>query len=1145
MKKRKVFLISLELIVLVSLTAIFLFYYSQKSNYTGMTGFAIYTDQPDSTTGKDTYIMSGAGSEYNFGVIEVIKIGNTTSAEQYRGFIEFNLSSIPSGNSIVSAIVQLHVSLPPERNMTIKVYRVTSFWNESVVNWSSRNTANLWSTAGGDYTEELDSIIITNETNSYYNITITDAVRKWINGSSPNYGIMLISENANNGNTTEIDSSDSGNGPQIIVHYEENIPPIISNISTDSSLTNPKQVGRILTFNVTWYDLEGDTSNYYVCNSSNITVEYGCIGKTFCNSSKDITSPKTCNYTVSISDNRTTEFWVATCDNHNCSSANKSYFYVNHLPSVLVVRPNGSETINQTKDGNYTINFNVSDMDLDSLTANIYYGENQNSTEHIIATDLDLNLYCIDEDSNKSTANICNYSWNTTGIYGSYFLTIITNDSYNISLDSSNNYFYVRSLIDMYPPEITSQWLEDNYLYSGKLFYVYANVSDPNIDSVWVSFDTGQNITMINISSIIYRTVFDAQTVGNHSFKIYARDILGNLNDSMDWQEFNVSKPIAYTGKETSPPIALPYQVIRVSGQLNSTTGIKDVYAYLNTPEGFLFFSDYPQNNNLGNFSENETKNATWFLSVPLIEGNYTFNITYTDGYSNQWNSSSFSTEVTSAIWGYTLTLSGYPEVETSHPYYAEATFTQNYQYVNPDTITLLIYDSMGSQIVGPVSMTQESIGKYNYTFSVGTSVAEGQWETIVNATKGTNSYYKNQFWNVVGGPFDVRNITIEDSDINHLQISVITENTGGATKDLTLVWNLTRVDTGELLDSDANTYAVNASSERKFTIYPSTTYIGQVRITFLGYYSGTEKAGAYKIFSTTSSGVTPPGSSGGGGGGNGGTKTEVLNISNDSFEIQDYERIVYITKNIEKTTYLTINNTGIEELKDIVLLIENLNEVYSNIDPPIIDILKQGEIKKFAIKFLTINFTGEKDAFYVVKTDKITKREPVKIIVLSMKDYYLKEVQRIKDKLDSLRKNLENAKKSKLLSDLEDCKSILDNSEVYVNAEKFKESDDNLKKAESCIDTVNNNFKKPETTSMQYKIWVTTWVLMLIVAIILTIFIYLLYRRLNLFSIIRGQEHPLVPRKPKQKVQLKEKRVLNPTNFDKKIKEIQDKLEK
>ncbi|GAH05249.1 unnamed protein product, partial [marine sediment metagenome] len=75
-----------------------------------------------------------------------------------------------------------------------------------------------------------------------------------------------------------------------------------------------------------------------------------------------------------------------------------------------------------------------------------------------------------------------------------------------------------------------------------------------------------------------------------------------------------------------------------------------------------------------------------------------------------------------------------------------------------------------------------------------------------------------------------------------------------------------TRVDTNGLLDSGSDTVAVAGSSTLTHIVFPFTSYVGDVKITFVGWYGVdfTERAGAFETFTTVSSvtggeGAIPP----------------------------------------------------------------------------------------------------------------------------------------------------------------------------------------------------------------------------------------------------------------------------------------------
>ena len=822
-KKRKIITISYILLALISIS--FLYQTSFQ-----ITGLVVYSEQPNATTGKDTYLRENQST--NYGTSTTLRLGTakTAGGTELRPLLYFDTSTIPSVNTITNANISIYLtSSDTNENLTLNLYRLTSNWTEENASWYNKDASTNWTTPGSDYdTEIIASTLVTNQT-GWYNFTITTLARNWVNGTSPNYGLMLYAPNANVSNSKEIASSDytldTALRPTITIDHTPNAAPTINQISSDSSASSPIQIGDDVTFQINWSDLENQNTQTFICSSSSITTS-GCQDTTYCSTSSSSTNPSTCSYTTQASNNPTTSFYVAVCDSLNCSTVSaENFFYTNHDPTLLLIQPDGGETVN-TSQGNYSIKFNTTDEDSNSLYTNIYYGSTQNSTTNSVATNLNLSLYCTDPDTDTATTNNCTYPWNATGIYTTAFLTIILNDTFTTVIDSSNSSFDIQGINDDAPPQITSISI-DSSTHSGKSTQINATITDANTITAWVNFNyPSTNTSMTNTSATEFNTTFLAPAAGTYQYRIYARDLLGNTNNSV-WKTFNSSAPNATTLNVTAPSIALPYHTIQITSQIKANNSLRNLYAYLNTPSGFTFLNDYPQNSYLGNLTDNETKTATWFLSVPIAEATYTLNATFSDGYSNEWNSSNMQIEVTSAIGGgYTLEIAGSTEVETTNDYYVESKFKQDATYTDPDTITVSLYDASGNSVVGPSSMTQEAIGEYNYTYTVGASVTEGIWETIINATKSGTSYYINEFWNVVGGPFDVRNITILNSSIDGLTINVTTENTGGANKDLTLVWNLTREDTGATLHSGADTFMVQASSTRQWTISPTTTYV-------------------------------------------------------------------------------------------------------------------------------------------------------------------------------------------------------------------------------------------------------------------------------------------------------------------------------
>ena len=413
MKKRRKYLVIAQL----TLLSIFLISFLTITQNHSLTGFTIYESPSDSATINDTYLRETFPNN-NFGTQTKLIIGNVSGGTHYNSLIrDENITTIPSEDTILSGKLQFYVNNSVgTSNLTLRAYRVNANWTESQATWNNRITGTAWSTAGGDYiATEIGSVNITNQSGVYYNITITNAVRGWVNGSYNNYGIILSAPNTSEGNYRELASTEESNTaqrPKIIIDHSDNAIPTISEVSVNSTLANPNHAGDSITFNVSWTDIEIESAQTFICNSSQINTS-GCNQTTFCNTSFEATGPSTCSYTIQETDNRTTPFYVAVCDTSNCSSITSSNFYVNHKSNITLFQPNGGETINQSQ-GNYTITFNVSDSDSDLLLANIYYAESQNSTDNSIILNLNLTQQCTDADSDTSTTNNCSYQWNST-----------------------------------------------------------------------------------------------------------------------------------------------------------------------------------------------------------------------------------------------------------------------------------------------------------------------------------------------------------------------------------------------------------------------------------------------------------------------------------------------------------------------------------------------------------------------------------------------------------------------------------------------------------------------------------------------------------------------------------------------------------
>jgi hypothetical protein len=202
-----------------------------------------FGEQPGSE-GKDTYIVSGT-SNYNFGADNVLKIKGD---ENNRILVEFNLSSIPSDAIISNATLQLYVTVKGTVSPTVYVHRINQSWTEGTgtgqntgngATWNSRNGSVNWNSAGADFDTAIwANTAVPDSANIWASWNITNLVQNWINGTYPNYG-MLLKTNTTAANVWTFASSDNTNvsiRPKINITYAESAAPQINSAQMPSSI---------------------------------------------------------------------------------------------------------------------------------------------------------------------------------------------------------------------------------------------------------------------------------------------------------------------------------------------------------------------------------------------------------------------------------------------------------------------------------------------------------------------------------------------------------------------------------------------------------------------------------------------------------------------------------------------------------------------------------------------------------------------------------------------------------------------------------------------------------------------------------------------------------------------------------------------
>jgi hypothetical protein len=160
------------------------------------------TLQPDATEGKDAPIFYVTSQSTSKGPTNTTNYGNDPdlpsmewtfdgSPGRKQGLIEFNLSSIPAGATIISANLSLYHSENSQdighstlsgSNATL-IQRITSEWLESTVTWNTKPSITT-----------QNQVILpssTSETEDYENIDVSALIQDMIDDPANSHGLMI------------------------------------------------------------------------------------------------------------------------------------------------------------------------------------------------------------------------------------------------------------------------------------------------------------------------------------------------------------------------------------------------------------------------------------------------------------------------------------------------------------------------------------------------------------------------------------------------------------------------------------------------------------------------------------------------------------------------------------------------------------------------------------------------------------------------------------------------------------------------------------------------------------------------------------------------------------------------------------------
>lgn len=187
----------------------------------------LYSDNPTHNAGWGTSAYAGQTIAHGF----------------RRMLLRFDLSSIPSNATVVSASLAMQVTQVPTGggSVTQALHRVTDSWVEGNVSlvsgaggalevgsasWNSREEPSVpWTTAGGDYSGIVSASTPSGTTNgplSWTGAGLASDVQAWVTGTQPNWGWIVIGDETVTPSARRYESSASATPafrPTLTVQY--------------------------------------------------------------------------------------------------------------------------------------------------------------------------------------------------------------------------------------------------------------------------------------------------------------------------------------------------------------------------------------------------------------------------------------------------------------------------------------------------------------------------------------------------------------------------------------------------------------------------------------------------------------------------------------------------------------------------------------------------------------------------------------------------------------------------------------------------------------------------------------------------------------------------------------------------------------
>ncbi len=216
----------------------------------------------DISAEKDNSIYSESNN-LSLGAGDWVFLGRTNQGNDRRALLKFDVAAnVPAGAMITDVTLELNVDEGKGGQRNADVHVLTQDWGEGSANnpgspgqggfpstddcswaytfWS----ISMWTNPGGDF--DANSIASTNINDSgiasWNSTDLTSTVQDWLDGTTPNHGIILIGDESTNQTAKKLHSRENATGQPVLKVTYTTSTGLSSNVSSPKFSIHPNPV---------------------------------------------------------------------------------------------------------------------------------------------------------------------------------------------------------------------------------------------------------------------------------------------------------------------------------------------------------------------------------------------------------------------------------------------------------------------------------------------------------------------------------------------------------------------------------------------------------------------------------------------------------------------------------------------------------------------------------------------------------------------------------------------------------------------------------------------------------------------------------------------------------------------------------------